>query len=340
MTQIRMPKAALLCALLLAHATAMAAERPLAAIVVSPKPNAAGWNREPVSVKFDCSKSIVKCPPAIHVSSEGVQQEVGATVVDRAGHASRVSTVVNIDRTPPMLSVMQPAAGTLLYDTTVHLVGKVSDALSGLQSIACNEVAAQVSGDAFTCDVPLTIGTHHVRVWATDTAGNVTTIKHRIVIGPMLPGGDQHEARVDVDLDGDGRLDSVRTDFMAGAVIVTSHRADGSIAEQRIEVGPYPSALAVADIDGDGVLDLITTHYTEAAVAVHLGQRDGSYRSGPRFQVDRFPSAIAAADLNGDGRVDLITAHLHNREVHVHLAERHGKFDTKPSVEAGIAPVA
>src|SRR5207245_2005192 len=65
--------------------------RPGVSAVVSPPPNAAGWNNTDMRVSFTCSDGgsrIARCPDPVTVSTEGAGQIVSGTAVDVAGNQS------------------------------------------------------------------------------------------------------------------------------------------------------------------------------------------------------------------------------------------------------------
>jgi hypothetical protein len=317
---------------------------PQITATLDPPPNASGWNRDDVKVKFRCSdrgSGVDACPSEVVVSSQGALQPVSGEVKDKAGNSASVSVTVSIDLGAPIVSLDKPADGTLLYGSPAHLSGALNEALSGIAAVNCNSVPATLSGNSFNCDVPLETGRNAIKVWAVDAAGNVGIARETLVLGPALPGGDAHQVMFSADLNQDQRADVVHTNFLTRDVSILLGNGDGTFqSEQRVTVGPYPSAVAVVDINGDGIPDVITTHYTTAEIAVQHGQPDGSFLPGPRFAVDAFPSALVVADVNGDGRLDIFTAHMHNRQVHLHLAQRDGSFQEQPSFKVGDGPVA
>ena len=81
---------------------------PTIVAIVSPPPNAAGWNRTDVTVSFQCSDAatgIASCPGPVMVSDEGADQVVEGIAVDRVGLTSTARVTVNLDKTPPDLAV-------------------------------------------------------------------------------------------------------------------------------------------------------------------------------------------------------------------------------------------
>ncbi len=166
---------------------------------VSPQSNAAGWHKVDATVRFECSDAttaIASCSGPVLVETEGANQVVTGTAVDRAGNSASVSVSLNVDKTAPVLSDFLPADGDTLPDPEVDLTGTVGDALSGAETTTCKtntttEEAVvnteQPSGDAFVfaCSLPLVRGPNPISVEATDIAGNVSppsllTINHAL----------------------------------------------------------------------------------------------------------------------------------------------------------------
>ncbi len=103
---------------------------PTIVAVVSPPPNAAGWNRMDVTVSFRCSDAasgIASCPDPVMVTSEGAGQVVEGTAEDRVGLSSTARVTVNLDKTPPDLALssdedLEDPALEVLYVDDFQLV--------------------------------------------------------------------------------------------------------------------------------------------------------------------------------------------------------------------------
>ncbi|HXB21755.1 MAG TPA: hypothetical protein VNV88_10255 [Candidatus Solibacter sp.] len=165
---------------------------PTIAASQSPAPNAAGWNNSTVTVSFSCADAlsgVALCPSPIAVSSEGANQPVSGIALDRAGNSASVATSVNIDETPPLLSISSPANGSSASVATLQLAGSVSDNLSGIAFVTCNGSPATLTTGSFACNVTLVAGINSIRVQATDVAGNIANTQLSVTFNaiPVVP---------------------------------------------------------------------------------------------------------------------------------------------------------
>jgi len=143
----------------------------------SPAANAAGWNQTNVTVSYQCAGGVapVQCPPTQTVVTEGANQVVAALAHDAIGNNAGATVVLNIDETPPEVSINSLASNSTVSPPIVDITGSVTDNLSGPASASCNGAPAAIQANAFTCSVTLDQGTNTITVVATDVAGNVSS---------------------------------------------------------------------------------------------------------------------------------------------------------------------
>jgi hypothetical protein len=105
----------------------------------SPAANSFGWNKTAVTETFLCADGLsgaAACTPSTIVGTEGTNQSVTGTAVDRAGNAATITVGgINIDKTPPTIAGL-PLTGCSLWPPNHRLVQvavvTASDGLSGL----------------------------------------------------------------------------------------------------------------------------------------------------------------------------------------------------------------
>ena len=168
----------------------------------SPAANAASWNNTNVTVNFVCddlTSGVQSCPVPATVTTEGVGQVISGTAVDLAGNTATASATLNIDKTPPAITISSPQNGTAVSGSNVTVTGSVTDSLSGVAvtSVNCNGAPASVTGSSFSCAVPLIAGVNNLSVQAADVAGNSATAS--VSVTTQLASPTQHLQAVQVD---------------------------------------------------------------------------------------------------------------------------------------------
>jgi hypothetical protein len=151
---------------------------PAIGAAVTPTPNAAGWNNSTVTVSFSCSDTtsgVDVCPAPANLSTEGVGQVVSGIAKDKAGNSASASATVNLDQTPPTLSITSPADGATANPGSITVMGTVTDVLSGIASVSCQGMAATLSGTNFSCVITIAAGPNTILVQTMDRAGNSAT---------------------------------------------------------------------------------------------------------------------------------------------------------------------
>lgn len=148
---------------------------PLVTSSLTPPANANGWHNGPVSAAFQCSDSLSGVASCLHdqtFPSEGAGQTATGAATDVAGNVAAPTLVVNIDTTPPVLTLSTPTTGTTVFTPSVTVSGLLTDTLSGADRATCNGAPALITGGALSCVVTLTGGQNTVEATALDRAGN------------------------------------------------------------------------------------------------------------------------------------------------------------------------
>jgi hypothetical protein len=156
----------------------------------TPPPNGAGWNNTDVTVGFQCSdmtSGIASCSPPVLVQAEGGGQVVTGHATDRAGNTASASVTINLDKTPPSLTIASPADEAILESSSVNVMGNASDAISGIATVTCNGNPVALVNSAFSSDVLLVLGENPITVEATDVAGNPAHASITVTVIGDLP---------------------------------------------------------------------------------------------------------------------------------------------------------
>jgi Glucodextranase, domain B len=75
------------------------------------------------------------------------------------------------DSTNPTVSISTPTNNTNTANSTIQVLGTVSDAGSGVQSITVNGMNASISGNSFSVAIPLVMGINSLQATATSNSG-------------------------------------------------------------------------------------------------------------------------------------------------------------------------
>lgn len=165
-------------------------DAPVITATASPSPNAAGWNNTNVTVTFVCSDAtspVASCPAPQTVTTEGARQVISGTATDAAGNSASTSVTLNIDKTPPAISITSPANGATVSSASAAVTGSVSDALSGVSAVTCDGAPATVQSRSFSCSITLTPGSNTITAQATDVAGNTSSATENVTLQNAQP---------------------------------------------------------------------------------------------------------------------------------------------------------
>jgi alpha-tubulin suppressor-like RCC1 family protein len=136
------------------------------------------WHLTPVTVTFSCSDNagIASCSAPITISTEGPSQPISGTAVDLVGRQATVDDTVNVDLTPPVVTMSSPSNDLLTTNAALQVIGQASDGQSGLSTVKCNDVVATVVDGAVSCALTLRPGRNAVSITALDVAGHSTSV--------------------------------------------------------------------------------------------------------------------------------------------------------------------
>ncbi|MEK7354147.1 MAG: hypothetical protein AABZ77_06555 [Chloroflexota bacterium] len=157
--------------------------KPVVTATAVPAANGAGWNNTDVTVTFSATDTggsgIATVSPAVTVATEGAGQVITGSATDVAGNTGSANVTLNIDKTPPSVSITGPSV--VLQGTSAFATVVASDALSGLVVNPSGTLSLDTS----------TPGAKTVTIIVTDKAGNTNsaTLNYTVwgVNGPFAP---------------------------------------------------------------------------------------------------------------------------------------------------------
>ncbi len=136
---------------------------------IQPLPNESRWNNSDVTIIFQCRDNlsgVETCPSSQTIMEEGSGQVVRVKATDRAGNVSEYTHVINIDKTPPEVSI-----GGIVDGRRYHICENPTgsyiyrDALSGIKRSNFYIEGGNENGT----------GVFYYTVTVEDNAGNITT---------------------------------------------------------------------------------------------------------------------------------------------------------------------
>ncbi|MEA2238272.1 MAG: hypothetical protein QOC81_2996 [Thermoanaerobaculia bacterium] len=144
------------------------------------------------------------------------------------------------------------------------------------------------------------------------------------------------------DVNGDGKLDVVVSDWFMHTITVMLGNGDGTFSTgASFTTAATPGSLAIADFNGDHLLDVAmgtnASSSTTNTLTAYFGDGTGHFALGPVTNVsNELIRALTPADMNGDGRIDLVVTG--NNATRILIGNNDGTFTAGgTTVPGGVA---
>ena len=132
---------------------------------------------------------------------------------------------------------------------------------------------------------------------------------------------------VATDLNNDGKMDLVVTNYGASTISILLGNGDGTFQTAVTKsVAAQPEAILAADFNHDGNMDLVVAHLSTNTVAIMLGDGSGGFPTSISVATGSGPYSLAVADLNGDGNLDVVAGNSTASTVTLLLGDGTGNF--------------
>ena len=143
------------------------------------------------------------------------------------------------------------------------------------------------------------------------------------------------------DLDGDGDIDFITSNYSGNSVSVLLNNGNGTFAAApAVAVGTTPRGVALGDLDGDGDLDFVAANYLANTVSVMLNNGSGTFTqaAGSPVATGTRPVAVALADFDGDSDLDIAVTNNTTNTVSILLNNGAGGFTAAAPAATGAGP--
>ncbi|NOZ79671.1 MAG: hypothetical protein GXP48_10930, partial [Acidobacteria bacterium] len=137
-------------------------------------------------------RSFTSSPVTLQEGANSIALEA----VDRVGHTTDATEHVELDTTPPVISIASPASGMVTGQASVTVSGTAADA--HLASVTVNGVTATLAGGQWTVTVPLNPGSNIVTATALDALGHSASASVNVVLDDTPPEITLYESGTEV----------------------------------------------------------------------------------------------------------------------------------------------
>ena len=184
-------------------------------------------------------------------------------------------------------------------------------------------------------------GVTNVNLVTANSAGAITWTNSGFQFIPSSSPtvGLRPDSVIAADVNGDGWVDLISTDFGTNTLTVLTNNGRGEFFRASDPtVGLAPFAVTAVDVNGDGSLDLVSANFADNTLSVLTNDGIGGFALVSKYTVGRNPVSIASGDLNGDGKPDLVSANQNGNTLTVLTNNGSGRFALASTERVGRLP--
>jgi FG-GAP-like repeat/Abnormal spindle-like microcephaly-assoc'd, ASPM-SPD-2-Hydin len=154
--------------------------------------------------------------------------------------------------------------------------------------------------------------------------------------------GNEPDAIVAVDLNGDNAPDIAVADELGLTMDVLINKADGSGTFNNAvsyNAGQAPRGIAAGDLRGIGKIDLVVANNLGNNVTVFLANGDGTFQAGVNYAADQHPKSVTIGKFsNSSTHLDLAVANHDSNDVSILIGNGDGTFQAAVNYPVGRQP--
>ncbi|WP_291617741.1 FG-GAP-like repeat-containing protein [Bradyrhizobium sp.] len=139
------------------------------------------------------------------------------------------------------------------------------------------------------------------------------------------------------DINGDGKLDLLTSDYTVNVIGVLLGNGNGTFQNYgTLSAGDRPATpVVVADFDNDGAVDIAVGNFGSDDITIWYGNGNGTYSTSSSYSAGDGPEGLSAADVNGDGNIDLVVSDYNSGKISVTLGNGNRTFQAPVEYSVG-----
>jgi hypothetical protein len=141
-------------------------------------------------------------------------------------------------------------------------------------------------------------------------------------------------------LNGDGRVDLIVSDYINGALHTYLGNGDGTFtAAGVVDALSESQDVELVDLDRDGRMDAVVTSNPNNRLLTYRGNGDGTLTAWQSLTTGTSPGTVRVGDFNKDGWRDVVVGEIGSATVSLFINQGNGTLSAGSSYAAGVTPL-